>query len=62
MIPAILSCVFVIYLYQTLNHSDRVASPSSSVTSGQESTPESLLARIADLQRRVDEIAQESES
>ena len=48
MIPAILSCLFVIYLYRTLNEQDAPEASSS--------TLQSLDAKVDDLQRRLDQL------
>ncbi len=42
MIPAILSCIFVIYLYQTLNHADNATDPVSNPNQPSPVTAESL--------------------
>lgn len=54
MIPALLSCLYVIYLYRTLNCTP--TEPKSEVTS------ESLSDRISRIQSRIDLLAKEAES
>jgi hypothetical protein len=49
MIPAILSCIFVLYLYRTLNAPD--APSAADVGEGD------LVNRLDDLQRRLDRLA-----
>lgn len=51
MIPAILSCVFVAYLYMTLN-ADEKASPTEPTVQG------TARQRLKDVQARVDRLAQ----
>ncbi|TWU56319.1 hypothetical protein Poly59_26230 [Rubripirellula reticaptiva] len=55
MIPAILSCVYVIYLYHTLHHME-----SSGVDSAAEVsvTPEAISDRIQKIQHRLDKLAE----
>ena len=61
MIPAILSCVFVIYLYQTLNASvDDLkdgTSRASHTTPNPESDLDSLVARMRSLQTRLEKLS-----
>ncbi|TWU58569.1 hypothetical protein Poly51_13480 [Rubripirellula tenax] len=54
MIPAILSCVYVIYLYRTLN------APASEHTTDAQS--ESLSDRVSRIQSRIDSLTKESKS
>ncbi|TWU04346.1 hypothetical protein [Stieleria varia] len=53
MIPALLSCVFVFYLYRTLN-APPTDSPDASL---RDSTPAALESRIDSLQQRLDRLA-----
>ncbi len=62
MIPAILSCVFVIYLYQTLNHVDNAADPVSNPNRHSPVTAESLSARMEQIQERLENLAKGSGS
>ena len=61
MIPAILSCIFVIYLYQTLNHTKPSPDQLDDDVNTLES-PESLSTRINRIQERLDKLAKGSES
>lgn len=58
MIPAILSCIFVIYLYHTLNQND----DSMNAGNDQPVTPAALSARVARLQERIDELSKGAKS
>jgi hypothetical protein len=51
MIPAILSCIFVLYLYRTLNAPETDGMTSSDPAVG--SSESELAARLDDLQRRL---------
>lgn len=57
MIPAVLSAVFVLYLYRTLNAPD---SSDAEVVSGGD-VADQLASRIASLQARLDELAEKAE-
>ncbi len=59
MIPAILSCVFVIYLYHNLKQAD---DPLVSSRSASAVTLDSVSDRIQQLQARLDKLANGSES
>lgn len=50
MIPAILTCVFVIYLYQSLNHPEKV---SEAAASGTQPSVSDLNGRLDALQTRI---------
>ena len=56
MIPAILSAVFVVYLYRTLNQPSASDLPASSATSD-DSDAQVIAARLRDLQSRIDRLA-----
>ncbi len=55
MIPAILSCLFVLYLYRTLNEPATVEHPTSAVQAS--SSAESMSQRLQELQARLDRLA-----
>ncbi len=57
MIPAILSCVFVIYLYQTLNQSPSSENAASVNTGGSALDGNALLKRLRLLQDRIEKLA-----
>lgn len=56
MIPAILSAVFVVYLYKTLNQPSASALPASSATSD-DSDVQVIAARLRDLQARIERLS-----
>ena len=56
MIPAILSAVFVVYLYKTLNQPSASDMAASSVPSD-DSDVRIIAARLRDLQARIDRLA-----
>ena len=60
MIPAILSCIFVIYLYQTLNRENSATrvTAEARLVSGQPDFPIDADSRLDDLIRRVDVAAE----
>ena len=58
MIPAILSAVFVVYLYKTLNAENTPDTPSGKSGSTAESE-QAIASRISDLQARVEQVASE---
>lgn len=67
MIPAVLSCLFVLYLYRTLNSPDQPPSPNQPDWAGSHDPSPSarggstdiraMSARLASLQARVDKLA-----
>lgn len=58
MIPAILSAVFVVYLYKTLNAENTPGTAPAKSGSTAESSP-SIASRISDLQTRIERVALE---
>jgi hypothetical protein len=60
MIPALLSVVFVFYLYQTLNRPPETAGSSATVAS-RGRTPQDLSARLSSLQNRIEKLAEQGQ-
>lgn len=58
MIPAILSAVFVVYLYNTLNAENTPGTASAKTGSTAESE-QAIASRISDLQARIEQVASE---
>ena len=58
MIPAVLSCVFVIYLYHTLNQPSAGTNPTSVSSNEQQ---QALVAKLASLQTRLDALGRASQ-
>ena len=58
MIPAILSAVFVIYLYKTLN-AENTPDTTSAKSSSTAESEQAIASRISDLQARVEQVASE---
>jgi hypothetical protein len=58
MIPAILSAVFVIYLYKTLNLAD-LPNEIASQGSPENGAAINIAARLSDLQKRIERVAAE---
>lgn len=56
MIPAVLSCLFVLYLYRSLNTSE----PDQSQQ--QPASESDLTKRLGELQKRVDRVAEQTKS
>ncbi|MCR9293475.1 MAG: hypothetical protein NXI32_12200 [bacterium] len=56
MIPAVLSCVFVLYLYRTLNEPAQEASNSQTANSVNETVE--LTSRLEALQQRVERLVE----
>ncbi|WP_230779753.1 hypothetical protein [Roseiconus lacunae] len=56
MIPAILSCVFVIYLYRMLQQPSGASEPRADDSSQQYVSEQQVSERLAALQRRVDRL------
>lgn len=56
MIPAILSAVFVVYLYKTLNQPS-ASNMAASCPTLDESDAQMIVARLRDLQARVERLA-----
>ena len=61
MIPAILSAVFVVYLYRTLNQPSASDLPASSATSD-DSDAQVIAARLRDLQARIERLSNAANS
>lgn len=57
MIPAILSCLFVIYMYRTLNCSESEPSSSSGEPSPDASSISELIDRLSGLHKRLDALS-----
>lgn len=59
MIPAILSCIFAFYLYQSLNKptADDTATVGDTATAGGEVNEETLSARLSELQSRLEALS-----
>ena len=62
MIPAILSCIYVIYLYQTLNHADDSEGTATNGKQQSPMTPELLSARMEQIQTRLEKLAKGAET
>jgi hypothetical protein len=62
MIPAILSCVYVIYLYHTLNQPTEPKSTTSSASSLTNEPVDALLTRLNSLQVKLDQLVIDSKS
>ncbi|SMP42614.1 hypothetical protein SAMN06265222_101811 [Neorhodopirellula lusitana] len=59
MIPALLSCLFVLYLYRTLNAPESDAADSTDAADGAVSGHSELSEQLSGLQSRIDAIASE---
>ena len=59
MIPAILSCLFVLYLYRTLNTPDDAT---ASATTGQSEDVAALKNRLTAIQLRLDQLTTDANS
>ncbi|MFG0288004.1 MAG: hypothetical protein ACF8CQ_07520 [Rhodopirellula sp. JB044] len=57
MIPAVLSCLYVLYLYRILNS----PAEESATLGSAESSDDGLLRRLDELQRHVDQLARAAE-
>lgn len=60
MIPAILSAVFVIYLYHDLNRGDSPAGSSSTSSAGDVDDVAALTARVAALRERLQRLVDQA--
>ena len=57
MIPAILSCLFVIYMYRALNCSESESSSSSGAASPDTNSISELIDRLSGLHKRLDALS-----
>jgi hypothetical protein len=60
MIPAILSCIFVLYLYRTLDAANSESDPASKVDPQSNVNLATLSKELASLQSRLQSLASES--
>jgi hypothetical protein len=58
MIPAVLSCLFVIYLYRTLNQPDAAAPGFATGADGDQDVLNDIAARLAALETRLRKLAE----